>query len=76
MTDTTRGQAANPDEEQLFREFDAAWERGLDRRVRYSFIRTYKPVLDDAGFRAWATTAEHRAWCDRHLPEWLGYGNG
>jgi len=33
-------------------EFEAAAKRPLEQRVRYAFIRTYKPVLDDAPFRA------------------------
>ena len=28
-------------------EFEAAAKRPLDQRMRYAFIRTYKPVLDD-----------------------------
>jgi len=55
-------------------EFEAAAERPLEQRMRYAFIRTYKPVLDDARFRAFDTTAEYRAWCEKNLPSWLGYG--
>jgi len=55
-------------------EFDAASRRSLETRFRYAFIRTYKPVLDDASFRAFETTADYRAWCEKHLPDWLGYG--
>jgi hypothetical protein len=33
-------------------EFEAAARRPLERRFRYAFIHTYKPVLDDAPFRA------------------------
>lgn len=29
-------------------EFEAAARRPLEVRLRYAFIRTYKPVLDDA----------------------------
>ena len=42
--------------------------------MRYAFIHTYKPVLDDAPFRAFETMAEYRSWCERNLPSWLGYG--
>ena len=59
----------------LAREFDAAWERGLDKRLDFSFIKTYKPVMDDSPFRAWTTTAEYRDWCNKHVPRWLGYGS-
>lgn len=56
------------------REFEAASRRPLQTRVRYSFVRTYKPVLDDASYRSFDTMAEYRAWCAAHLPDWLGYG--
>ena len=55
-------------------EFEAAARRPLRQRFRYAFIRTYKPVLDDAPYRAFDTTAAYRAWCDANLPTWLGYG--
>jgi len=42
--------------------------------LRYAFIHTYKPVLDDAPYRAFATLDEYRAWCETYLPSWLGYG--
>jgi len=43
-------------------------------RFKYAFIKTYKPVLDDAPYRSFETTAEYRAWCEANLPDWLGYG--
>jgi hypothetical protein len=55
-------------------DFEAASRRPLALRMRYAFIRTYKPVLDDASFRAFETVADYRDWCERHLPDWLGYG--
>src|SRR3954447_1171908 len=55
-------------------DFEAAARRPLETRFRYAFIRTYKPVLDDAPFRAFETTADYRRWCEEHLPAWLGYG--
>ncbi|MGH9414946.1 MAG: hypothetical protein ACRD0Y_14545 [Terriglobales bacterium] len=55
-------------------EFEAAARRPLEQRLRYAFIKTYKPVLDDAPFRAFDTMADYRAWCERALPSWLGYG--
>jgi len=54
-------------------EFEAAARRPLAQRMRYAFIRTYKPVLDDAPFRGFDTLADYRRWCTDHLPEWLGY---
>lgn len=55
-------------------EFEAAARRPLEQRLRYAFIKTYKPVMDDAEFRAWDTTADYRKWRQENLPEWLGYG--
>jgi hypothetical protein len=55
-------------------EFEAAARRSLETRFRYAFIRTYKPVLDDAPFRSFDTTADYRRWCEENLPDWLGYG--
>jgi hypothetical protein len=54
-------------------EFEAAARRPLAQRMRYAFIRTYKPVLDDAPFRSWDSTAQYRDWCESNLPDWLGY---
>jgi hypothetical protein len=54
-------------------EFEAAARRPLEQRLRYAFIKTYKPVLDDAPSRSFETMAEYRAWCEANLPRWLGY---
>ena len=54
--------------------FEAAARRPLEQRMRYAFIKTYKPVMDDATFRAFDTMADYRDWCERELPDWLGYG--
>jgi hypothetical protein len=59
---------------QWLEEFEAAARRPLETRFRYSFIKTYKPVMDDARFRAFDTTADYRRWCEENLPSWLGYG--
>jgi hypothetical protein len=54
-------------------EFEAAARRPLRQRVRYAFIHTYKPVLDDATYRSFDTMEQYKKWCDT-LPDWLGYG--
>lgn len=59
---------------QWLEEFEAAARRPLEQRIRYAFIKTYKPVLDDATYRSFDTTAEYRRWCEENLPSWLGYG--
>jgi hypothetical protein len=55
-------------------EFDAAARRPLGQRMKYAFIKTYRPVMDDVKYRSFDTMAEYREWCERELPEWLGYG--
>jgi hypothetical protein len=55
-------------------EFEAAARRPLPVRMRYAFIHTYKPVLDDAPFRSFESTQQYREWCEANLPAWLGYG--
>ena len=55
-------------------DFEAAARRSLEERLRYAFIHTYKPVLDDEPFRSFDTTEEYRRWCEANLPSWLGYG--
>ena len=55
-------------------EFEAAARRTPEQRWNYGLVRTYKPVLDDAEYRSWDSTAEYRRWCREHLPDWLGYG--
>lgn len=55
-------------------EFEAAARRSLRDRFKYAFIKTYKPVLDDARYRAFDSMAEYRKWCEENLPSWLGYG--
>jgi hypothetical protein len=54
-------------------EFEAAARRPLEQHMRYCFIKTYRPVLDDARFRAFDTMEDYRRWCDENLPEWLGF---
>ena len=61
---------------------EEAWReqcrRGLERdvmtRIKYGFCHVHKPVLDDVPCRSFTTMAEYRAWCERELPAYLGYG--
>ncbi|MEO5802936.1 MAG: hypothetical protein ABIR24_05360 [Verrucomicrobiota bacterium] len=48
-------------------------ERSIDNRIKYGFCKMYKPVLDDAPWRAFKTMAEYRQWCEENLPEYLGF---
>ena len=55
-------------------EFAAAARRPLPVRLRYAFVRTYKPILDDAPYGSFERMADYRRWCETQLPSWLGYG--
>ena len=48
--------------------------RSVEERMLYGFNYVYKPVLDDADWRSFNSTAEYRLWCRQNLPEYLGYG--
>jgi hypothetical protein len=65
------------DDDQVMEEFREQCRRQMERplhdRMKYSFYWTYKPVLDDAMWRSFNSTAEYREWCERNLPEYLGY---
>lgn len=67
---TTQGPAVRAE---WLAEFEAAARRPLEQRLRYAFIKTFKPVLDDAAYRSFERMADYRAWCARELPSWLGY---
>ena len=51
-------------------EFAAAARRPLSERIRYAFVYTYKPVLDDAPYRSFECMEDYRRWCETHLPSW------
>ena len=55
-------------------ESESAAARPLEVRLRYAFVKTYKPVPDDAPYRSFETMKEYREWCKTQLPGWLGYG--
>lgn len=59
---------------ELVEEFEAAARRPLEERMRYAFIKTYKPVMDEATYRSFDTMEDYRRWCEANLPGWLGYG--
>lgn len=63
-----------PIPEEWLEDFEAAARRPLEMRMRYAFIKTYKPVLDDATYRSFDTMEDYRRWCQENVPAWLGYG--
>lgn len=70
MMKTMKDQAPN---QEWIEEFEAAARRSLQTRLKYAFIKTYKPILDDEPFRAFETMDDYRKWCEQ-LPSWLGFG--
>jgi len=65
---------ASSDSQEWLEEFEAAARRTPEMRMRYAFIKTYKPVLDDATYRSFDSMEDYRRWCEDNLPSWLGYG--
>ncbi|MBI4668186.1 MAG: hypothetical protein HY747_03200 [Elusimicrobia bacterium] len=55
-------------------EFDLSLKKPFSRKIDDAFIKTYKPVLDDAPHRIFNTMRDYRNWCRSELPSWLGYG--
>ena len=49
-------------------------QRSVVERMRYGFNYVYKPVLDDVEWRSFDSMADYREWCQKNLPEYLGYG--
>ena len=45
----------------------------VEERIRLGFRREYRPVLDDAPWRAFNTMADYRTWCKANLPDYLGF---
>ncbi|HMD85354.1 MAG TPA: hypothetical protein VKO18_11730 [Terriglobia bacterium] len=54
-------------------DFEAAAKRPIEQHIRNCFVHTYRPVLDDAGYRSFDSMEEYRRWCQENLPRWLGY---
>ena len=74
MNSATEDLVGSPaDQAEWWREFAAAARRPLETRMRYAFIHTHKPVVDDARYRSFDTLQDYRAWCETHVPDWLGY---
>ncbi len=63
-----------PDAIQIVDRFHAKQRLSEVGKAIYAFIKTYRPVLDDEPFRAFATMEDYRRWCESQLPDWLGYG--
>jgi len=73
-TQPTSRQVSEAERRQWWTEFEAAARRPLEQRLKYGFVKTYKPVLDDEPYRSFETMEDYRRWCEANLPTWLGYG--
>lgn len=56
------------------KEFELALGRNVAQRIQRGWIKTYKPVMDDAPYRIFDQMRDYQDWCERELPKWLGYG--
>jgi hypothetical protein len=72
-TDAPRGEVPLEEIDEWTASFEAAARRTLAQRLRYAFVRTYKPVMDDEPYRSFDTMEQYRQFC-ASLPGWLGYG--
>lgn len=61
-------------QQEWLKDFKASQKRSLKERWNYSFIHTYKPILDDITYRSFESLSDYRQWCEKKLPSWLGYG--
>ena len=52
---------------------DGKWDDQCRLGLNTALITGYKPVLDDAPWRAFNSMAEYRSWCAENLPEYLGF---
>ena len=50
---------ASSDSQEWLEEFEAAARRTPEMRMRYAFIKTYKPVLDDATYRSFDSMEDY-----------------
>ncbi len=62
-------------EEEIWKiEFEMSIKRSLKERIDNSFIKTYKPIIDDKTYRIFDKMEDYRQWCEKNLYLWLGYG--
>lgn len=58
----------------MIEEFKISFKRNVSERVNHGFIKTYKPIIDDTPYRIFERIGEYKDWCNKYLPNWLGYG--
>ena len=47
-----------------FAEFEAIPKLSMEERFKRGFVKSYRPVLDDARYRSFETLEEYRRWCE------------
>jgi hypothetical protein len=50
-------------------------QRSVEERMHYGFCYVHTPVMDDAPWRSFESTAAYRKWLRENLPAHLGYGD-
>lgn len=58
----------------LEKEFEWTQKRSVKERIAHGFLKTYKPVIDDEPYRIFDRLSDYKAWCEKTLASWLGYG--
>lgn len=53
--------------------FRDSLSRSIDEHIQLGFMPMALPVIDDEPYRIFNTMKEYRKWCNKELPEWLGY---
>jgi hypothetical protein len=48
-------------------------DRSMENRIKYGFSRRIKPAPGGIVARSFNTMAEYRAWCEKNLPDYLGF---
>jgi hypothetical protein len=48
-------------------------KRPLELRIKYGFSRPINSAPSKPSWRAFKTMAEYRAWCEKNLPDYLGF---
>ena len=47
--------------------------RSVKERIELGFVPIRLPVIEDKPYRVFDSMEEYRNWCNKTLPEWLGY---
>lgn len=62
--------------EQLKLDFEDALSRTIEEHIESGFIPMELPMINNAPYRIFNTTAQYRKWANKNLPKWLGYYKG